>query len=278
MSQPAVTTEDTGKCFIIRMPALSAANIRPHLEAEMSNWLLKANILFLLDMRQVISFDQSLYQVFANFSRTLKKNEKHFFSFGAQDKVIRQINQDGMGNTFSFVKSAEEAFKAAGLTTTKKLTIDSNIINPFIAATLNTFKIQCQTECSPGKPFLTKDTFKSNAGIAGVISLVCPQFNGTISISFPTAVFLKIYENMIGEKHTSITNEIKDGAGEILNIIFGQTKTELVAKGYKLEKALPTVLVGENLSIHHIKQAAMIIIPFNSSAGEFYVEVALNAD
>jgi chemotaxis protein CheX len=155
--------------------------------------------------------------------------------------------------------------------------VDVEFINPFIMATKKVIETQAQTPLAPGKAYLRKPSERIPMEIAGVIGLSCTEFKGSISICFRAEVFLKIYENMVGEKHDQITGEIEDAAGELLNIIFGQAKTVLNdQKGYTLEKALPTILVGEKLKLHHQSRAPAIVLPFESPAGAFHLEILID--
>ena len=65
-------------------------------------------------------------------------------------------------------------------------------------------------EVAPGKAYVKQPGEKIPMEIAGVISLACADFRGTIAICFRAATFLKIYENMVGEKHERISPEIED--------------------------------------------------------------------
>ena len=116
---------------------------------------------------------------------------------------------------------------------------------------------------------------KFKTSISGVINLTCSSFSGTISLCFQKDVFLKTYEALVGESHDSINDEVKDAAGELLNMIYGQAKTELNKKGYQLEKALPTVVAGEGLELHHGSENPVLVIDFDSRLGKFYLEVVL---
>jgi chemotaxis protein CheX len=140
-------------------------------------------------------------------------------------------------------------------------------------ATKKTLEVQANTPLKLLKPFLKKTPAKDVA-IAGVISLISDKFNGSITLCFPAGVFLKIYENMFGEKHTAITKELEDAAGELLNIIYGQAKIELNAKaGYDLKKALPTVLTGEKINISQQGRVPTVVLPFETDAGVFHIEI-----
>jgi chemotaxis protein CheX len=83
---------------------------------------------------------------------------------------------------------------------------------------------------------------------------------------------------MVGEKHDTITEELEDAAGELLNMIFGEAKTILnEKKGYTLEKAVPTIITGEKLSFRHRGTSPVIVLPFESAAGSFHIEVMVES-
>jgi len=162
--------------------------------------------------------------------------------------------------------------------TNKKIKVDSEFLNPFIAAAKMTLETQAQTSLSPEKAMIKKPGEKTPhvTEIAGIINLTCEQFSGSVALCFPAEVFLKIYENMLDEKLDEINEEVADCAGELLNIIFGTAKTALMAKGYKLERAIPTVLAGKDLQVKFRSDYPTIILPFKSSCGPFHIEIIVD--
>lgn len=275
MNSARVSTEDTGQTVIIHLPPSADDSIKEEVESNISTWLVKSQSVFFLDLNGTTTLGKQVLGTLVRFSKTLRTHDKKFMSYGANQEIVKELKRDGLDLALGLMTSKDEALKNSGLVQKKKVQLDSNIINPFINATINTFKVQLQTEVTAGKLFIKDDKQNLQVGIAGLISLVCNEFSGTICVAFPTPVFLKIYETMLGEKAESITAETQDAAGEILNIIYGQGKTELVNKGYKLERALPTVLAGDNLKVFHSKQAKIIAVPFKASFGEFYFEISL---
>jgi chemotaxis protein CheX len=178
-----------------------------------------------------------------------------------------------MEQVFGPSENLDEAKKRSGVVLKARSNIDVEFINPFLHATKKTLEVQANTPLKLLKPFLKKTPAKDVA-IAGVISLISDKFNGSITLCFPAGVFLKIYENMFGEKHTAITKELEDAAGELLNIIYGQAKIELNAKaGYDLKKALPTVLTGEKINISQQGRVPTVVLPFETDAGVFHIEI-----
>ncbi len=156
----------------------------------------------------------------------------------------------------------------------KSTGVDVAFINPFLEATVKTFKVQCSTDCKGGKPVIKSKAFELPINIAAVIGITSKAFSGSIAICFPEKTFLKIMGNMLSETYTEVTQDIEDGAGELLNIIFGQAKIVLNEKGYSIEKAIPTIIRGKELSVSQMTTNPVITIPFESNAGNFSIEIA----
>jgi len=150
--------------------------------------------------------------------------------------------------------------------------IDTNFINPFLAATLHVLKVQASIEATPGKVTLKKDGDLLLGDVSGVIGLVCENFTGSVVISFPEPTFLKVMSGMLGEEYSELNKEILDGAGEITKLIFGQAKIVLNEKGYGIKTALPSVISGKGHSLSSLSKGPIIVVPFSSPAGEFFVE------
>lgn len=113
--------------------------------------------------------------------------------------------------------------------------------------------------------------------LVAVIGLASQKLSGSLNLCLQKQVFLNVYEKMVGEKHTELIPDTIDAASELLNIIFGAAKTELNDKlGYSLEKAIPSVLVGENLKLFQKTRNPSVIIPFASSLGGFFLEVFID--
>lgn len=151
--------------------------------------------------------------------------------------------------------------------------IDLNFFKPLLDGTRTTLKIQCKTDVTPLKPFMKSNTSPVTFDIASVIGLTSSKFSGSMSLCFPAAVYLKLMSNMLGEELTELTPELHDGAAELLNIIFGQAKRVLNDSGYDIEKAIPTVISGKGMSTRHISSQPVIVLPFETPAGIFHVEI-----
>ena len=154
--------------------------------------------------------------------------------------------------------------------------LDTEFINPFLTATLQVLKIQASVSAEATKIYLKRPGEKLLGDISGVIGIVSTSFNGSVIISFPRQTFLNVMSGMLGETYTDLTQDILDGAGEITNMIFGQAKVSLNEKGYGVQMALPSVIFGKDHSMLSATQGPIIVVPFSSTAGNFFVEISLS--
>jgi chemotaxis protein CheX len=268
--------EEKDKSVVIKLPATFDMNAGAQFETQSAQWLIKAHPMFVLDFAGVLSVDSKGASALVKFSHTLKKNDKRLFSVNVPQKIQRELSSTGMMSALHPVDTLDKAYEEAGFKKKGPARLDAQFLNPFVAAVIHLFKSQFQMDIINKKTSLKKDAEPINLGIAGVISLACSHFAGTISLGFPTPVFLKLYETWLGEKHAEITSECEDGAAELLNIVYATAKTELNRKGYEFEKALPTVMVGEKLRISQSQSSQTLVLHFGSGFGDFVIEISTN--
>lgn len=156
-------------------------------------------------------------------------------------------------------------------------TIDVNFFKPFVEGTLETLKIQCQLEATPAKPFLKGQGPKIDCEIAALLGLTSTKFSGNIAICFTKGVFLGLMNNMLGEQYQEITPEFQDGAGELLNMIFGYAKRVLNAQGHDIQKAIPSIVRGRGIEAIHLSPSPVYVLPFDTKFGAFQIEICAEA-
>jgi chemotaxis protein CheX len=154
--------------------------------------------------------------------------------------------------------------------------IDGVFLKPFIEGTKTTLKVQCGVDSTIGAPYIKGSGPETKADIAAVIGLTSETFNGTLTLLFSKQLYLKAMTNMLGEAVTTINKDNQDGAGELLNIIFGWAKKVLNPKGYTIQKAIPTVLTGDNMTTRQLTTAAVYVLPFKTEFGMLYIEICID--
>lgn len=228
-----------------------------------------------LHLNGQIQMDHDVMRIFSPVGLNLRKKNIAIYVLNPPKKTRQLINQLGMAALLHPVDIPEEIpNNVPGPKTKPKPGINVAFINPFVEGALTTLKVQCGVECKPGKP-MPKDEFKTQPplAIAGVIGIASPTFRGSIAIAFPEKTFLGVIGKMLGETYTEITQDLEDGAGELLNIIYGHAKKVLNEQGHSIDKALPTVVRGEKLNIRHMSKNMAIVLPFETEMGLFIIEV-----
>lgn len=252
------------------------ALVKPHFEEIVANVDLLG---FVFDLRKTAKFDGYFLKQIAVLAQPLKKAQKRVILTNVSKDSLRIVKELGMDSVLEHEANIA-GYSAAEQETKRNFKVDVNFINPFVDSTMNTLKVQCSVTVTPQKIYLkdVDDPFSNlNIAIAGVIGLTSKAFNGSIAVCFPKETFLKVLSNMLGETYTDITKDVEDAAGELLNIIFGGAKVVLNDKGYGIEKAIPTIVRGTDLKVRHLSPNPTMVLPFDSSAGPFAIEISVDA-
>ena len=206
----------------------------------------------------------------------LKSQEKQLKLFQLNSSVLSFLKKEGIDGTFKIVPTLKEALEESS-GTGKQYRLDTEFINPFLTATMHVLKVQANVEVKAGQIFRKKETDSTVGDVSGIIGIVSDAFNGSVVISFPEKTFLNIMSSMLGEEYTKLDKEIVDGAGELLNMIFGQAKIVLNDKGYGIKTAIPSVVTGKDHSATSLTKGPVVVVPFEGAAGSFLVEICLSA-
>jgi len=150
--------------------------------------------------------------------------------------------------------------------------MDVKFINPVLNSVLKVLSTMAQLEVRPGKPSIKENT-SAQGDVTGYMTMQSPQANGSMAITFSKPAILDITKRMLGESHEEIDDTILDMTGELANMAVGGAKNTLIEQGYDFDMSLPSVLSGAEHDIKHLEQESpVIIMPFETDAGTFYVE------
>lgn len=258
----------------IGFPPIVDVKVAQKFTAESTSWLLGSAKMIVFDFAATTKIKNAAYRAFVNFHQLIAKSEIGHESWNLNTAIQKQVKADGLFDVFNPV--AKTKGKASS-----KNPFDLTLANAFCEATKKTLEVQAQMKVTILKPKLVKiddKTSNPDVSIAGVLNLATEKFNGSLTIAFTSATFLKVYERMVGETHTEISAEIEDAAGEILNIIYGTAKSELnQLPGYNLQPMLPTIMSGEKLKIRQRTNQLIVQLPFESDLGTFFVEIAVQS-
>ncbi len=144
-------------------------------------------------------------------------------------------------------------------------------LEPYIEAVKFVLKTTAGMEirvCDP-IPKTNKHTF---GAVTGLIGMVSPNKNGTLSLGFESGAILQIFSKMLGETLGEISDEVLDAVGEITNMVCGDVKRRLSERGEQVGMATPFVICGENVRTRDRVTRQMIVVPFETPGGKMVLE------
>ncbi len=150
-------------------------------------------------------------------------------------------------------------------------------LNPFIFATRKVLSMMAFMESKPRKPYLKPaGNYKGIGDVSSVIS-VKGECKGSIGISFSEECILKVAYQMFNENYDGLTDEIVDMVGEIVNMVSGDARQELVKLGFHFSAGIPVTTLGEGHDLIHSVKDRIIVIPFQTPNGDFHIETCFDS-
>jgi len=125
------------------------------------------------------------------------------------------------------------------------------------------------------QPFRVEEHPLSEAPISGIVEIFQEKNEGTLRISFERETIFHILGSLYRRKFTDIDKCVKDGVGEITNVLYGALKKNLNDSGCSYRQAIPVVVVQGELPASNFAQGKSLIIPFHTAAGDLRVEISL---
>lgn len=110
--------------------------------------------------------------------------------------------------------------------------------------------------------------------ITGVIGLAGTH-KGVLAIHFPHSVAMAITGSFLGMDVEELNEDVEDAVGELANMLGGNVKSILSEKGRDIELSLPSVISGASYDFQPTREVDRVVIPFQSDAGLFTVELEL---
>lgn len=143
-------------------------------------------------------------------------------------------------------------------------------INPFLEASMNLFKNHLRFNIKNNTPFINEDTQNLNE-VSAIIGLA-GDIIGAVVLSFTRDTAIAMASRFTNQTYHALTKEVIDCVGEMVNIIAGNAKRDLLA--FRVEISLPGVITGHTYKINWPQGVPVITIPFESEAGMFNVNVS----
>lgn len=157
----------------------------------------------------------------------------------------------------------------------KSPSVNVEFINPFIESTKSVLKTMAGIDAERKKLYLKED-HRMLGDVSGVMGL-SGDASGSVVISLPASLAIKLVAKMLGEKPADKINaDVCDGVGEIINMISGQAKASLTKTKYHFQISIPTVVMGADHEISHKKGTPNIAVLFEAEGQEFLIQICLS--
>lgn len=156
-------------------------------------------------------------------------------------------------------------------------TIDVNLLNPFIGATLDCLKQMAQVRPDRRRVFVKTDP-QMHGDICGIIGMT-NGITGSCVVSFPDALAKRIVARFLGENEATISAAmVEDGIGEVANMVAGGAKRKFTETPYRFDISTPTVVHGEPVKLFNPADTVAIACEFTADPAwteTFLIEIAL---
>lgn len=149
--------------------------------------------------------------------------------------------------------------------------MDAKFINPILEAIVSIVKSMGKVEPKPGKAEVKKDIM-ARGEITGLMLLTGSKATVSIAVTFQENVIRSIAENMLPPDAPKTRGSLADLAGELANMIAGETKQRLEAMNYTLDMSLPVIIYGPKHAIAHQAHGPTVLLPLSTEVGGFFVE------
>jgi len=147
-------------------------------------------------------------------------------------------------------------------------------VNPFITATINTFQTMLNVRLTAEKPALKTLPFPT-FDVSGIIGISGDAL-GSIALSFPRLVALRVVTKILGTTVKIIGPEVSDAVGELTNIVAGNAKKDL--GDLHISISLPNVIIGKQHQISNPRGAQSFIVPFKCELGGLALDICLKTE
>lgn len=148
-----------------------------------------------------------------------------------------------------------------------------DFINAFVATIDNILVTMASMSCEYDKPYVKSD-HQPLGEVTGLIPMEGETVTGSLAISFSEGAILHISSAMLGEEIKTLDSSCTDLTGELTNMLSGGARKLLWEKGFDFDMAQPRLLVNPE-SIEHTVKGPVVVIPFATKAGPFFIEMAL---
>jgi chemotaxis protein CheX len=146
----------------------------------------------------------------------------------------------------------------------------SKLVVHFINSIREVLATMASITVAIGKPSLKADPAPLY-DVSGIIGF-SGNFSGAMVLSFQTRTAIAIVKAFAGADIPPNSPDFGDAVGELANMIAGSAKKSF---GAETSIGVPSVIIGKGHTIARLQGVPCVIIPCNTMAGDFALEVCI---
>ena len=152
--------------------------------------------------------------------------------------------------------------------------MDTQIINPFLIATIEVFDEMFNYKAECGKPFIQKLERGHRWEVSGIIGIVGDS-EGILVLRLTKSFAMKLVQatGLEYQDEEEFEDLLRGLIGELVNIISGKAISKLLDKDVDITP--PITIQGINHSITWPNLAPIIALPFFTPHGSFEVQISV---
>ncbi len=189
---------------------------------------------------------------------------KRLIDEGADDVIVSPADPDKL------LKRLTNALLPAG----GRLPVITKIVNPYISATVDLLSTMAKLHAEKKEVFLKKN-YRLFGDVSAIMAL-SGKVEGEVTVCFEEALARQVVGAMMSLSPEGLAKEeLRDGIGEVVNIIAGNAKAMLSDTEYAHQIALPAVVFGHGHEIAHPGNAPCIVVIFEVAGQPMAVLVSM---
>lgn len=149
-----------------------------------------------------------------------------------------------------------------------------DIANAVVQVLNTTFGVNVHLQQS----LVGKGSVQFDGDMSGIVGIIQEKLEGTLTVCFPQATIKRLVPLLLGDG-IEVTQDVAiDAVGEVTNMIFGQLKTELNGRGFRVRFSLPSVVKGSGSFISHLHEGGYMMLVFDLEGSRFQIHLAIHGD
>ena len=154
-----------------------------------------------------------------------------------------------------------------------QLTLNENLAKTAIKSVQKAINTLFGATAVPGEITVHDEDYSSMGDVSGILGMVQDAVEATIVLSFHKETLFTLLSKLYGKPFEKVDNSVKQGVGELTNIIYASMKKDLNDKGHTFKMSIPSVVIGTGHSIYNVHQGKNMVIKFTVEAQQFFLQI-----